>query len=33
MQADRLPPHDIESEEAVIGSLLVDNEALTRVAG
>ncbi|MDP6824187.1 MAG: replicative DNA helicase [Dehalococcoidia bacterium] len=32
MQADRLPPHDIESEEAVIGSLLVDNEALTRVA-
>jgi len=32
LQADRLPPHDIESEEAVIGSLLVDNEALTRVA-
>jgi len=31
LQADRLPPHDIESEEAVIGSLLVDTEALTRV--
>ncbi|HJM53570.1 MAG TPA: replicative DNA helicase [Dehalococcoidia bacterium] len=31
MQADRLPPHDIESEEAVIGSLLVDSEAFTRV--
>lgn len=31
MQADRLPPHDIEAEEAVIGSLLVDGEALPRV--
>jgi len=31
LQADRLPPHDIESEEAVIGSLLVDSEAFTRV--
>lgn len=32
MQSDRLPPHDIESEEAVIGSLLVDSDAVTRVA-
>jgi|TARA_B110000263_G_scaffold243311_1_gene249878 replicative DNA helicase len=31
LQADRLPPHDIESEEAVIGSLLIDREAMVRV--
>jgi replicative DNA helicase len=32
MLADRLPPHDIEAEEAVIASLLVDSEAVYRVA-
>jgi replicative DNA helicase len=29
---DRLPPHDIEAEEAVIASLLVDSEAVYKVA-
>lgn len=29
---DRLPPHDIEAEEAVIASLLVDSEAIYKVA-
>src|SRR5512137_2311859 len=28
---DRMPPHSIEAEEAVIGSLLIDPEALERV--
>ncbi len=28
---DRLPPHDIEAEEAVIASLLVDSEAIYQV--
>lgn len=28
---ERLPPHDIEAEEAVIAALLVDNEAVYRV--
>lgn len=32
MLADRLPPHDIEAEEAVIASILVDSEAIYRVA-
>ena len=26
------PPHSIEAEEAVLGSLLIDPEAITRVA-
>ena len=30
--ADGLLPHDIEAEEAVIGSLLIDGECITRVA-
>jgi replicative DNA helicase len=30
-RADRLPPHDIEAEEAVIASLLVDPEAVLEV--
>jgi len=30
--AERLPPHDIEAEEAVLGSLLVDGEAIYKVA-
>ncbi len=31
-RAERLPPHDIEAEEAVIASLLVDPEAIYKVA-
>ena len=31
-RAEKLPPHDIEAEEAVIASLLVDPEAIYRVA-
>jgi replicative DNA helicase len=30
--AEKLPPHDVEAEEAVIASLLVDSEAVFRVA-
>src|SRR4030067_1858881 len=30
--AEKLPPHDIEAEEAIIASLLVDPEAIYRVA-
>ncbi|MFP3899067.1 MAG: replicative DNA helicase [Dehalococcoidia bacterium] len=33
MPAERLPPHDVEAEEAVIGSLLIDPEAVLRVGG
>jgi replicative DNA helicase len=32
-QAERLPPHDILAEESVVGSLLIDGEAITRVSG
>ena len=32
MYAERLPPHDIDAEESVIGSILIDTEALTRVS-
>jgi len=32
MQAERLPPHDIDAEEAVIGSLLIDGDAIFKVA-
>jgi replicative DNA helicase len=28
---DRLPPHNIEAEEAVLGSILIDNEAMAEV--
>jgi replicative DNA helicase len=31
-RAERLPPHDIEAEEAVIASLLVDPEAVYKIA-
>ena len=31
MYAERLPPHDVSAEEAVVGSVLIDGEALTRV--
>ena len=32
LYAERLLPHDIEAEEAVIGSLLIDGDSLARVA-
>lgn len=32
MYGDRLPPHDIDAEEAVIGSLLIDGTAIYKVA-
>ncbi len=32
MYAEKLLPHDIEAEESVIGSLLIDGEAILRVA-
>lgn len=32
MSNDRLPPHDIEAEEAVLGSLLVDGYAIVKIA-
>ena len=32
LYADRLLPHDIEAEEAVIGSLLIDGECFPRIA-
>ena len=32
MYTDRLPPQDLEAEEAVIGSLLIDGNALIRIA-
>ena len=31
MYAERLPPHEINAEESVIGSILIDGEALSRV--
>jgi replicative DNA helicase len=30
--AEKLPPHDIEAEEAVIGSLLIDGQAIHKVS-
>ncbi|HWO94619.1 MAG TPA: DnaB-like helicase N-terminal domain-containing protein, partial [Dehalococcoidia bacterium] len=33
MVIEKLPPHDTEAEEAVLASLLVDPEAVARVAG
>jgi len=32
MQAERLPPHDIDAEEAAIGSLLIDSDAIFKIA-
>jgi len=32
MSTEKLPPHDIEAEEAVIGSLLVDGDAIFKIA-
>ena len=31
MYQERLQPHDVEAEEAVIGSLLIDSEAILKV--
>ena len=33
MNDDRLPPHDIDAEEAVIGSLLIDGESIHKITG
>ncbi len=33
VQAEKLPPHDIQAEESVVGSLLIDGESVTRVSG
>ena len=30
--AEKLLPHDLEAEEAVLGSVLIDGECLTRLA-
>ncbi|MFH0768622.1 MAG: replicative DNA helicase [Chloroflexota bacterium] len=32
VQGGKLPPHDIDAEEAVIGSLLIDGEAIYKIA-
>ena len=32
MYAEKLPPHNVEAEEAVIGSLLIDDQAISKVA-
>ncbi|MQG76408.1 MAG: replicative DNA helicase, partial [SAR202 cluster bacterium] len=32
MYAERVLPHDIEAEEAVIGALLIDGEAIHEIA-
>jgi len=32
VQAEKLPPHDIDAEEAVIGSLLIDDRAIYKIA-
>ena len=32
MYAEKLLPHNVEAEEAVLGSLLIDSDSLTRVA-
>ena len=33
MQADRLPPHDLNAEESVLGSILIDGMTITQIAG
>ncbi|CAG0957718.1 partial Replicative DNA helicase, partial [Anaerolineae bacterium] len=30
---DRMPPHSVEAEEAVLGSILIDPEAFLRLDG
>ena len=31
--ADRLPPQNIEAEEAILGGVLLDPEAIARISG
>ena len=31
MYAERLPPHDVDAEESIIGSILIDGESLNKV--
>ena len=33
MQANQLPPHDYQAEEAVLGSILIDSMTITQIAG
>ncbi|NQW19236.1 MAG: replicative DNA helicase [Chloroflexi bacterium] len=33
MQADRLPPHNLQAEESVLGSILIDGMTITQIAG
>ncbi len=33
MQANRLPPHDFQAEEAVLGSILIDSMTITQIVG
>ncbi len=33
MYSDRLPPHDLDAEEATVGSLLIDGSAIYKIAG
>ena len=32
MGVDRLPPQNIEAEQSVLGSLLIDSDAIVRIA-
>ncbi|MQG73496.1 MAG: replicative DNA helicase [SAR202 cluster bacterium] len=32
MYAERVPPHDLEAEEAVLGSLVIDGESITKIS-
>jgi len=32
MYAEKLLPHDVEAEEAIIGSLLIDGDAFLRIS-
>ena len=32
MYAERLPPHDVDAEESVIGSVLIDGDSLNKIA-
>ena len=32
-QPERLPPHNVEAEEAVLGSVLLDRDVIGRISG
>jgi replicative DNA helicase len=32
MYAEKLPPHDADAEEAVVGSLLIDGESINKIS-